>query len=97
MSSLPPDAPTTPQPGADDDEPDDSLEVPRWAVPAVPPPWAGTGQPDPTPAFVEAPVQTSVAAAPVEQAPAAETQFGQPAFGQPASVNIRLPGMPWHA
>jgi hypothetical protein len=83
MSSLPPDASTAPQPGEDDGEPDDSPEVPRWAVPAVPPPWAGTGQPASAPSSVEPSAQAPVGAAPVEQAPAAQPQFGQPGYGQP--------------
>ena len=73
MSSLPPDASTTPQLGADDGEPDDSPEIPRWAVPAVPPPWAGAGRPGPAPASAEPAAQAPVAATPVEEASAVQT------------------------
>jgi hypothetical protein len=70
MSALPPNASNAPQPA--DNEPDDTA-VPRWAVPAVPPPWAGAGQA--APAAPPPPV-----APPQAHAPAAQPGWGQPGF-----------------
>ena len=93
MSSLPPDASNAPQPA--DSEPDESAAVPRWAVPAVPPPWAGTGQaasgaqpPTAQSPVAPAPVQPAQAPAPAgppawAQPAAAPQQYGQPGYGQP--------------
>ena len=93
MSSLPPDASNAPQPA--DSEPDDSAALPRWAVPAVPPPWAGTGQAAPggQPPAEQPPVETAAvqpvqasapAGPPAWAQPGAPQQFGQPGYGQPA-------------
>ena len=71
MSSLPPDASNAPQPA--DSEPDDSAALPRWAVPAVPPPWAGTGQAAPggqPPADLTNPAWPNVRCVRAEAAPA---------------------------
>lgn len=81
MSALPPDASNAPQPA--DNEPDDSATVPRWAVPAVPPPWAGTGQA--APGAQSPAAQPPIAAAPVEPAQA-PPPAGPPAWAQPAAA-----------
>ena len=84
MSTLPPDASNAPQPA--DNEPEESTAAPRWAVPAVPPPWAGTGQTGPA-AEQAADVAQPAAAPPAWAQPAAapgQPVYGQPAYGQPA-------------
>jgi hypothetical protein len=87
MSTLPPDASNAPQPG--EPEPDDSA-VPSWAVPAVPPPWAGAGQT--TPAPVEPAAQPPIEAAPLE--PAAAAPSPAPAWAQPAPAPAPTPTTP---
>ncbi len=97
MNSLPPDASSAPQPA--DSEPDKSAAVPRWAVPAVPPPWSGTDQaaPGDQQPTGQQPAQVSVdmASAQVDVAPAQSDQaaapaglpgWGQPAWGQPGAA-----------
>ena len=103
MSSLPPDASNAPQPA--DSEPDDSAALPRWAVPAVPPPWAGTGQAAPggQPPAEQPPVETAAvqpvqasapAGPPAWAQPGAPQQFGQPGYGQPGPAGPPPWGQP---
>jgi hypothetical protein len=92
MSSLPPDVPNTAQPDAEDGERVDSAEAPRWAVPAVPPPWAGTAQaatgpaagpPElPVAAVLEQQAQVAPGSA-AQPAPAAQPGYPPPGYGQP--------------
>jgi len=90
MSTLPPDAPNAPDPG--DNEPDDSAALPSWAVPAVPPPWAGAPQSTPiTPPIAPAPpAGPPIEAAPVQPAPAPAP--AAPAWAQPAAAPVAQPG-----
>jgi hypothetical protein len=96
MSALPPDASNTPQPA--DSEPEDPAAVPRWAVPAVPPPWAGASQttPDATTPDDETIIDatrvpaTPAQPAPVQPHPAQTTPFqAAPAPTQPAPGPIQ--------
>jgi hypothetical protein len=87
MSSLPPDASKVPQ--SADSGTDDDAAVPRWAVPAVPPPWSGTGQAAPG----AQPPNAESSARAAEETPGRPVQpptpdgpppWAQPGFGQAA-------------
>jgi hypothetical protein len=78
MSTLPPGAPGAPNPPGN--EP--GAEAPRWAEPAVPPPWAGTGQ-QPAPAAPPAWAQAPQPQPQPQQAPPWAQAQGQPAWGAP--------------
>jgi hypothetical protein len=78
MATLPPGAPGAPNPAGN--EPGASPEAPRWAAPAVPPPWAGTGQPTPAPQSpAPAPTPPPGWAQPGPQVPPPWAQPGYPA------------------
>lgn len=80
MSTLPPGAPGAPNSSG----PGGESEIPRWAAPAVPPPWAGTGQTAPAPSQ----------AAPTQAPAAAPTPAAQPGWATPgyaASAPARSP------
>ena len=86
MSTLPPDAPNAPEPG--DNEPDDSAALPSWAVPAVPPPWAGA--PQSTPIAPASPTGMPIEAAPAQ--PAQAPAPAAPAWAQPTAAPVAQPG-----
>jgi hypothetical protein len=101
MSSLPPDASETPPPDPAEGESAGAPETPRWAVPAVPPPWATpapaavpvpTPTPAPTPAASPLPVAPAAPVAPVAPAAAEGSPaptappFGQPGWTAPAPI-----------
>ena len=92
MSSLPPEASNTPRPDAEDGDATDLAEVPRWAVPAVPPPWAAAGRTppaqeaaEPAPAAPAAPAGPAAEPGPAARpAPAPAVQHAQPTYPQAA-------------
>lgn len=97
MSALPPDASNTPQPA--DSEPEDPAAVPRWAVPAVPPPWADASQAasDATPDADTIIDATRVQPTPAQPTPAQPTP-AQPAPWQPAPAQaVPTPAQAAHA
>jgi hypothetical protein len=94
MSTLPPGAPGAPNPPGN--EP--GADAPRWAAPAVPPPWPGAGQ-EPAPATPPSTPPAWASQAPQgpepqpqqappwaqpQQAPPWTQPQGQPAWGPPA-------------
>ena len=88
MSTLPPGAPGAPNPAGN--EPGGASETPRWAAPAVPPPWVGAAQPASTSA-------TEPAAAPAQAQPAPQAQPGwqQPGFAPAAASRPAFDRQKW--
>jgi hypothetical protein len=88
MSSLPPDASETPPQDAGEGESAGPPTTPRWAVPAVPPPWA---TPDPA----AAPTPAAPAATPAASAPATEPEpEPEPAPAPAATPAASAPAAP---